>query len=203
MKSYTRTLWAVVAVTVGAGCIETALGLRQGSSLLVKDGAEWAYGATIYTIAALTYGRSAATEYKAGLLVALILAIGGVQGSYEIVSGLLSGLEDDDAVGLAASSGFSMIGALVVAGLLIRFRNSDDPVIEGSWLAARNDVVTSALDLGVVFILKLVPSRWPQVASDAIGVALAFRAASVVAHEALRMRTGEQLRSSPGKEVER
>lgn len=188
MRSYPRTLWLVVAFTVLVGCAESAFGLREGSSFLVKDGVEWGYGAAIYAVAALTYGRSPEAEFRGGMLVALILALGGLQGGYEVVSGLLTGGDDDD-LGLTTSSLISLFGAIVVAALLLRFRRSHEPAVEGAWLSARNDVVTSTLDLTAVLVLKLIPSKWPQTASDSIGVILAFWAAFVVARDTLQVRS--------------
>jgi Co/Zn/Cd efflux system component len=122
-----------------------------------------------------------------------VLAVGGCQGAYEVIAEFMVE-EADDAAGLAASSVLSVLGALLVAGLLFRFRRSHDPVVEGSWLSARNDIVTSGLDAVVTFSTTLITAKWPRTAIDVLGVVLAFQAAFVVARDALVLRTGTAAR---------
>jgi Co/Zn/Cd efflux system component len=143
----------------------------------------------IYAISALSYGRTQEAESRAGALIATVLATGGCQGLYEIVTELMV-QEPDDPAGLGASSALSVLGALFVAGLLFRFRRSHDPVVEGSWLSARNDIITSGLNASVTFSTTLITAKWPRTAIDVLGVALAFQAASVVARDAWGLRTG-------------
>jgi Co/Zn/Cd efflux system component len=175
------------------GCAEAAYGFLSGSKFLLKDGLEWGYGTVIYAISALSYGRTQQAESRAGALIAMVLALGGCQGLYEIVTAFMV-QEPDDAAGLAASSVLSVLGALFVAGLLFRFRRSHDPVVEGSWLSARNDIITSGLDAVVTFSSTLITAKWPRTAIDVLGVMLSFQAALVVGRDALVLRTGTAAR---------
>jgi Co/Zn/Cd efflux system component len=186
---YVRTIWTVALLTVAIGCAEAAYGYFSSSKFLLKDGLEWGYGTVIYAISALSYGRTQEAESRAGALIAMVLATGGCQGLYEIVTELMV-QEPDEPAGLAASSALSVLGALFVAGLLFRFRRSHDPVVEGSWLSARNDIITSGLNASVTFSTTLITAKWPRTAIDVLGVALAFQAASVVARDAWGLRTG-------------
>jgi Co/Zn/Cd efflux system component len=186
---YVRTIWTVAALTGVIGCAEAFHGYVSGSKFLLKDGLEWGYGTVIYAISALSYGRTKETEARAGALIAVVLAVGGCQSAYEVVTEF--GMEvSDDAAGLAASSVLSVVGAFVVAGLLFRFRRSHDPVVEGSWLSARNDIITSGLDALVTFAATLITIRWARTAIDVLGVVLAFQAAFMVARDAWVLRTG-------------
>jgi Co/Zn/Cd efflux system component len=185
---YVRTIWTVAVLTVAIGCAEAVYGYVSGSKLLLKDGVEWGYGTVIYAISALSYGRTQVAESRAGVLIAIVLAIGGCQGAYEVITEFMV-QEPDDAAGLTASSVLSVLGALVVAGLLFRFRRSHDPVVEGSWLSARNDIITSGLDALVTFSMTLITAKWPRTAVDVVGVALAFQAAFVVGRDAWVLRT--------------
>jgi Co/Zn/Cd efflux system component len=190
---YIRAIWTVAALTVAIGCAEAAYGYASGSKLLLKDGVEWGYGTVIYAISALSYGRTQVAESRAGALIAIVLAIGGCQGAYEVISEFMV-QEPEDAAGLAASSVLSVLGALFVAGLLFRFRRSHDPLVEGSWLSARNDMITSALDAVVTFSTTLITAKWPRTAIDVLGVALSFQAAFAVARDAWVMKTGAAAR---------
>jgi Co/Zn/Cd efflux system component len=190
---YVRAIWTVALLTVAIGCAEAAYGYVSGSKFLLKDGVEWGYGTVIYVISALSYGRTQEAEARPGALIAVVLAIGGCQGAYEVTTELML-QEPDDAAGLAASSVLSVLGALFVAGLLFRFRRSHDPVVEGSWLSARNDIITSGLDASVTFSTTLIAAKWPRTAVDVLGVALAFQAAFVVARDAWVLRTATRSR---------
>jgi Co/Zn/Cd efflux system component len=190
---YVRAIWTVALLTVAIGCAEAAYGYVSGSKFLLKDGVEWGYGTVIYAISALSYGRTQVAESRAGVLIAIVLAIGGCQGAYEVITEFMV-KEPDDAAGLAASSVLSVLGALFVAGLLFRFRRSHDPVVEGSWLSARNDIITSALDAVVTFSTTLITAKWPRTAIDVLGIALAFQAAFVVGRDAWILRTGTAAR---------
>jgi Co/Zn/Cd efflux system component len=180
---YVRAIWTVTLLTVAIGCAEAVYGYVSGSKFLLKDGLEWGYGTVIYVISALSYGRTQEAESRAGALIAIVLAIGGCQGAYEVITEFVI-QEPEDAAGLAASSVVSVLGALSVAGLLFRFRYSHDPVVEGSWLSARNDIITSGLDALVTFSTTLITAKWPRTAIDVLGVVLSFQAAFVVARDA-------------------
>jgi Co/Zn/Cd efflux system component len=185
---YIRTIWAVAFLTAVLGCAEVAYGYFTRSSFLLKDGFEWSYGTVIYVISALSYGRTQKTESRAGMLIALVLFVGGCQGTFELISEFMAE-QPNDAVGLAASSAISVLGAVLLAGLLFRFRRSHDPVVEGSWLSARNDMITSGLDALVTFSTASISAKWPRTAIDVLGVVLSFQAAFVVARDARVLRT--------------
>jgi len=190
---YVRTIWTVAVLTVAIGCAEAVYGYVSGSKFLLKDGLEWGYGTVIYAISALSYGRTQKAESRAGTLIAVVLAIGGCQGAYEVITEFMVE-EPQDAAALAGSSILSVLGALFVVGLLFRFRRSHDPVVEGSWLSARNDIITSGLDALVTFSATLITIRWARTAIDVVGVGLAFQASFVVARDAWALTTGTAAR---------
>jgi Co/Zn/Cd efflux system component len=189
---YIRTIWAVAFLTAVLGCAEVAYGYFTGSSFLLKDGFEWSYGTVIYVISALSYGRTQKTASRAGALIALVLFVGGCQDALEMMASFTTH-ELEDTAGLRTSSVLSFLGAVLVGALLFRFRRSDDPVVEGSWLSARNDLITSGLDLTVTLSTSLVAAKWPRTAIDALGVVLAFQAAFVVARDAWALGTAPRL----------
>jgi Co/Zn/Cd efflux system component len=187
VRNYTATVWLTAALTATIGVGEAIYGYTHGSSFLMKDAVGWAYAAPIYVISACSFGGSVRTQLRAAGAIAVILAVSGFHGAFDVVAGLLDSVPDDPSE-VAAASGVSLVVALLVAGLLWRFRRSYDPVVEGSWLAARNDVLSSGLDSVVTLVSNVFSAKWPQVISDAIGVALSFQAAYVVARDAMILR---------------
>jgi Co/Zn/Cd efflux system component len=187
VRNYTATVWLTAALTATIGVSEALYGYTHGSSFLIKDAVGCAYAALIYAISACSFEGSIQTEFRAAGAIAAILAVSGFHGAFDIVAGLLETVPDDPSE-VAAASELSLVVALLVAGLLWRFRRSHDPVVEGSWLAARNDVLSSGLDAAVTLVSSVFLAKWPQVISDAIGVALSFQAAYVVARDTMILR---------------
>jgi Co/Zn/Cd efflux system component len=187
LRSYVKTVWFTAVLTAIIGVCEGVYGYTHGSSFLTQDAVGWAYGALIYTISAISFEGSPQSEFSAAAAIAVILALSGFHGTYDVVTGLLEAVPDDPSE-VAASSELSLVVALLVAILLWRFRRSHDPVVEGSWLSARNDVLSGGLDTSVILVSNVFLAKWPQIISDGIGVALSFQAAYVVARDALQLR---------------
>ncbi len=182
-KAYKRSLWIITFVALVLCVGEVGYGYAASSKELLKAGIEWIYDVAIYGLSALSFGRSRSVEQRAAYVLALILGIGGVQGADEVWDAVshpgLEGAED-----LTSSAVIDVVGSIAEAGLLFRFRGSHDPVVEASWLSARNSIVTGVLGAAVTVLVVSPTIQWPQTLIDAFGALLAFQAAVVVLRDA-------------------
>ena len=182
-KAYTRTIWTIVIGIVTMEACEAARALHLDNRLLLKDALEWSYDAAIYAAAAVSFGRGERIERMSALAIAGVLAIAGLQGSYEVVRAFfITPVIEPLTVGI--SSALVIVEGLAVAGALYRFRSSRNPLIEASWLSARNDAVSAVLYATVLAAARLAPMRWPQMTVDAFTAFLAFQAAWTIARDA-------------------
>ena len=76
--------------------------------------------------------------------------------------------------------------AWMIAFLLWPFRAATHPVIEATWLSARNDVIVSTLYAVVMLAARLMPSLWPQMLVDGVSACLCLQAGAKVIRDALR-----------------
>ena len=81
-------------------------------------------------------------------------------------------------------AGFAL--AWVLVAMLWRFRDSRHPVIEATWLSARNDAVTSTLYALAMMAARLEPVSWPQMAVDSISAILCLQAGGQILRDLLR-----------------
>ena len=184
-RAYTRTIWIIVAGITALLVGEAALALHLGNRLLLKDGLEWGYDAAIYSVAAVAFGRGERAERFSALAIACVLAVAGVQGSYEVVRAVfIPPVIEIFTVSFSAIA--IIVEGLAVAALLWRFRASPNPLIEASWLSARNDAISAALYAIVTAAARLAPARWPQMAVDAFAAFLAFQAAWQIVRDVMR-----------------
>ncbi len=182
-RAYTRTIWATVCGIFAMGAAEAALALHLDNRLLLKDALEWSYDVAIYAAAAISFGRGDRVERLSALAIAAVLAAAGFQGSYEVVRAIfIPPVIEPLTVGI--SSALIICEGIAVAAALWRFRASRNPLIEASWLSARNDAISATLFAVVIAVARLAPARWPQMAVDAFTAGLAFQAAWAIARDA-------------------
>ena len=182
-RGFHKSLWFI---TFGALvlCIgEMIYGHAALSPYLLKDGAEWGYDVAYFGLAAFSFGRGETIERRVAFALAAILGIGGCQSFYEVWSAITAPATDE-IDNLTISAVVTILGSFAEAAVLFRFRRSHDPIVEATWLSARNSALTGALGAGVTFVVRMLPNRWPQIAVDALSACLAFQAAAVVVKDA-------------------
>ena len=185
-----RALWltALVALLLGVG--ELMYGRMIASDDVIKDGAEWLYDVSIYGLAALSLGQSKSIEKRAALALVAIFGIAGLQGVYEVWDAVVHPLTDvvDN---LIITDIINIIGNFAEAVVLLPFRLSHDPLLEATWLSARNSVLTSMAGAAVTVICGILAVQWPQTVIVAFGTLLAFQAAFLIASDVRDGRSGD------------
>ena len=174
--AYHRTILAIAAMVLTIFLCETAYGLWLDSRFLIRDGLEWSYDLIIYVLAAASHGRGARAERLAALGVALVLFVAGCITSWQVWRTYVDP-PPVEIFSITLSGILIILEALLVAAALYRFRASKSPIIEATWLSARNDAVTSTLYALVTMAARFYPERWPQMAVDLVSVALCWQAA--------------------------
>ena len=183
-------LWltALVALLLGAG--ELLYGHMIASDVAIKDGAEWFYDVSIYVLAALSLGQSKSIEKAAAFALAAIFGIGGLRELYEVwdaVAHPTTVVVDN----LMITDIINVIGNFAEAVVLLPFRLSHDPLLEATWLSARNSVLTSMAGAAITVICGIFAVQWPQTVIVAFGTLLAFQAAFLIASDVRDGRSGD------------
>src|SRR3954452_11524988 len=75
--------------------------------------------------------------------------------------------------------GFSALSTVVIVLLVlaavVRVRNRRNPLIETTWLSARNDAIFASIYAAVQFAVGMAPVRAPELALDALSVLLTLQ----------------------------
>lgn len=161
---------------------EVAYALTIGSSFLVKDGMDWIYDVLLYGMAAIVFGRGARAERVAALVGAAIMFVSIGETAYDVVSKIVAPRQIEPLqLGFSALSTVAIVLLVVVA--LLPFRMSRNPLIETTWLSARNDAIFASIYASVQFAVRMAPIRAPELALDALSVLLTLQAIYVIIRE--------------------
>ncbi|KAB1069505.1 hypothetical protein F6X53_30970 [Methylobacterium soli] len=182
---YKRTVWAIAASILLLALVEAAWAHAIGSKDLLKDASGFGYDIALNVVAAFVFGRGARTERLSAFVIAALLAATGIDG----LSDLWSDLQNPDAssVGEIVTSNLIAVAvACFAAAALVRFRNDQNPLVQATWLNARNDAAAAVLTAVLGLLAHLAPVRWPEYALDLIGVIFSFQAAVTVLRSAWR-----------------
>lgn len=174
--AYRRIIWGIALGILVFAALQCAWALSVGNKQLFKDGVDWVYDVILYAMAAIVFGRGARWENLSALLIAAVLTVAGFHTLYDLGDKIASPRPIDIAA-LGFSSTTAVIIALVVAGLLFRFRHSDNALIQATWLSSRNDMIRTTAFAGVTFMTRAAPMRWPEYGLDLFMAALNFHAA--------------------------
>ena len=115
--------------------------------------------------------------------MAAVLAVAGVETVGQIIWTFMDPPQVEP-FSITLSGVLTISEAWAVAAALWRFRLSRNPVIESTWLSARNDVLSSTLYSVVTMAARFAPMAWPQMGVDAFSAFLCFQAAWVIAWDA-------------------
>jgi Co/Zn/Cd efflux system component len=175
-SAYRRIIWGIALGILIFAALQCAWALSVGNRQLFKDGVDWVYDVVLYAIAAIVFGRGARWEELSALAIAAVLAFAGLHTLYDLYDKIVRPRPIEvEALGFSAVS--AVIIALVVAGLLWRFRTSDNALIQATWLSSRNDMIKTTAFAAVAFFTRSAPTRWPEYALDVFLAALNFQAA--------------------------
>jgi Co/Zn/Cd efflux system component len=158
---------------------EVAYAVAIGSGFLVKDGLDWIYDVLLYGMAAIIFGHGARAERIAALVGAAIMFVSIGETIYDMVIKIVAPRQVEPLLlGFSAVSTIAIV--LVVVASLLPFRTSRNPLIEATWLSARNDAVFATLYALFQFAARMAPMRGPELVLDAVTIALTLQAIYVI-----------------------
>jgi len=184
-RAYKRVMWTIAASILAYGTLQCALALAIGSTQLLEDGLDWAYGVALCGIAAFVFGRGVRIERLSALVIAFILAVGGAHTLYA----LWAAIQDprpDEPLTFAISTVSSVVIAFSVIAALWRFRHDPNPLVQATWLSSRSDAIASVLSAVTAVALKQLPVRWPEHVIDVVLAGICFQAAWAILQTELR-----------------
>ena len=187
-RIYHRTIMAIAALVLAICLGETLYGLMLDSRFLLRDGLEWGYDVAIYATAALAFGRGLRAERFAGFALAFVLLGAGCVTIWQIWRTFVEPPQVEP-FAITLSGTLIIAEAWLVVGLLWRFRRSRHPVIEATWLSARNDAVTSTFYALAMIAARMEPVTWPQMAVDSISAILCLQAGGRILRDLTRSPT--------------
>ena len=198
-RIYHRTIMGIAALVLAICVGETLYGLMLDSRFLLRDGLEWGYDVAIYATAALAFGRGLRAERFAGFALAFVLLGAGCVTIWQIWRTFVDPPQVEP-FAITLSGTLIILEAWVLLGLLWRFRRSRHPVIEATWLSARNDAVTSTFYALAMIAARMEPVTWPQMAVDSISAILCLQAGGRILRDLTRSPTSFDM-GKPGEKA--
>ncbi len=189
-RRYNRTIILLAAMVLAIGVGETTYGLATDSRFLIRDGLEWTYDVVIYATAAAAFGRGVRAERWAAFALALVLLGAGLVTLWQIWRAFVDPPEVES-LSITIAGLLIIAEAWAVVALLWRFRRSHHPVIEATWLSARNDAMTSTFYALATMAARFAPDTWPQMAVDVISAILCLQAGVQILRELMRSKETE------------
>lgn len=189
-RAYTLTIWGIALgiLLFASGVVAVALWL--GNPQLFKDGVDWIYDVLLYGIAALVFGRDARAEKLAALAIGAVMAAAGLHTLYDLHDKIGNPRPIEVwALGFSAASAVAI--AILIVGLLWRFRREANPVIKATWLSSRNDVISTTGFALLGLLARLAPVRWPEYLFDLLVAGLCFQATWAIVRSVRKARGGD------------
>jgi divalent metal cation (Fe/Co/Zn/Cd) transporter len=174
-RAYTLTIWGIALGILVFAVGVVAWALVVGNAQLFKDGVDWVYDVALYGIAALVFGRDGRAERLAALAIGAVMAVAGLHTLYDLAAKIITP-RPIEIWALGFSAGSAVVIAVLIVGVLWRFRGEDNPVIKATWLSSRNDVISTTGFALVGLFARIAPVRWPEYLFDLVVAGICFQA---------------------------
>ena len=174
-RAYTLTIWCIALGILIFAIGVVAWAMAVGNPQLFKDGVDWVYDVALYGIAAVVFGRDARAEKLAALAIGAVMAVAGLHTLYDLWDKITTPRPIEIwTLGFSAAS--AVVVAVLIVGVLWRFRGQDNPVIKATWLSSRNDVISTTGFALVGLFARVAPVRWPEYFFDVVVAGICFQA---------------------------
>lgn len=186
-RRFALRLWALALAVLLFAAAQVAYAHVNGLPQLRRDGLDWGYDVVFYAMAAALYGRGDRAERTGALVLGAVMVVAGLDTLNDLAMKIREPRPIEPlALGFSAATG--AIFGFVVVGLLLPFRDSDNPLIEATWLSARNSMISSAAYAGVTLMARLAASRAVEYGLDVFAAGLSFQAAWIIFRDTLQRR---------------
>ncbi|HEY5798156.1 MAG TPA: cation transporter [Bosea sp. (in: a-proteobacteria)] len=174
-RAYTLTIWGIALGILVFAIGVVAWALAVGNAQLFKDGVDWVYDVVLYGIAALVFGRDDRAERLAAMAIGAVMAAAGLHTLYDLAAKIITP-RPIEVWALGFSAGSAVVIAILIVGVLWRFRAEDNPVIKATWLSSRNDVISTTGFALLGLAARVAPVRWPEYLFDVFVAGICFQA---------------------------
>ncbi|HEV7258280.1 MAG TPA: cation transporter [Bosea sp. (in: a-proteobacteria)] len=174
-RAYTLTIWGIALGILVFAIGVVAWALAVGNAQLFKDGVDWVYDVALYGIAALVFGRDGRAERLAAMAIGAVMAVAGLHTFYDLAAKIIAP-RPIEVWALGFSAGSAVVIAILIVGVLWRFRREDNPVIKATWLSSRNDVISTTGFALLGLAARVAPVRWPEYLFDLFVAGICFQA---------------------------
>ncbi len=174
-RAYTLTIWGIALGILVFATGVVAWALAVGNAQLFKDGVDWVYDVALYGVAAVVFGRDARAERLAAIAIGAVMAVAGLHTLYDLAAKIITP-RPIEIWALGFSAGSAVVIAVLIVGVLWRFRGEENPVIKATWLSSRNDVISTTGFALLGLAARVAPVRWPEYVFDLFVAGLCFQA---------------------------
>ena len=190
-RAYTFTIWGIaLGILVFASGV-VAWALAVGNAQLFKDGVDWVYDVALYGVAAVVFGRDGRAERLAAIAIGAVMVVAGLHTLYDLAA-KIAVPRPIEIWALGFSAGSAVVIAVLIVGVLWRFRGEDNPVIKATWLSSRNDVISTTGFALLGLAARVAPVRWPEYVFDVLVAGLCFQASWAI-WRSLRAKPADQV----------
>jgi Co/Zn/Cd efflux system component len=184
-RTYVRRMWGLSLGILAFAAAQVVYAQLNALPQLRRDGLDWGYDVFFYAMAAVLYGRGDRAERSGAVVLGIVMIVAGLDTLNDLAMKIreprpIEPLALGFSAFTAAASGFVMVG------LLLPFRESRNPLIEATWVSARNSMISNAAYASVTLVARLATSRMVEYGLDVFAAVLSFQAAYVILRDALR-----------------
>lgn len=184
-RAYLRTIWGIaLGILLFAGSV-VVFASWIGSRQLLKDGLDWGYDVVLYGLAAAVYGRGERAERICALAIGTVMAVAGLHTLYDLWDKIVDP-RPIEPMTLSFSAITAAASGFLVVAVLLRFRHSDNPLIQATWLSSRNSMLSTAVYSFVSLFARLATSRYIEWGLDVFAACLCFQATYVILRDVRR-----------------
>jgi divalent metal cation (Fe/Co/Zn/Cd) transporter len=126
-------------------------------------------------VALACFGRSLRAENLAALAIAGVMFVAGCHTAYDLWHKIVTGRRPEFWV--AGWSSFTMVSiALLLLGVMWRFRKSENALVAATWLSSRNSIIITLCFAAISLFARTRDSQGAEIALDLLAIGLSFQA---------------------------
>ncbi|MCA3624020.1 MAG: hypothetical protein IOC52_07555 [Methylobacterium sp.] len=174
-RAYVRAVKIIISAILMIAVPQIVYAWAIGNRFLIKDGFDWSYDVVLWGVALACFGRSLRAENLAALAIAGVMFGAGCHTAYDLWHKIVTGRRPEFWV--AGWSSFTMVSiALLLLGVMWRFRKSENALVAATWLSSRNSIIITLCFAAISLFARTRDSQGAEIALDLLAIGLSFQA---------------------------
>ncbi len=174
-RAYMRAVKIIISAILMIAVPQIVYAWAIGNRFLMKDGFDWSYDVVLWGVALACFGRSLRAENLAALAIAGVMFVAGCHTAYDLWHKIVTGRRPEFWV--AGWSSFTMVSiALLLLGVMWRFRKSENALVAATWLSSRNSIIITLCFAAISLFARTRDSQGAEIALDLLAIGLSFQA---------------------------